>query len=343
MKFNSVNIESFAYHLPDTILTSDEIEDRLAPLYQRLKLPSGRLELMTGISQRRIWPAGTKPSELSWLAAEKALKKTNIDRKNIGVLIHSSVCRDFLEPATASVVHNRLNLSPDCMIFDLSNACLGVLNSFVIVATMIENGMIDHGLVVSGENSGPLIEETINTILTDDTITRKTIKKYIANLTIGSAAVAFLISRSELSPNGHKIIGGAGMTKSNACKLCQGSGDTNSLMMETNSEELLHAGVELASNTWEKFKQNTKWNNETPDWVVTHQVGTAHEKITMESLELEDRNSFTTYKTLGNTGSAALPVTLIKLAETNDLKRNDHVALLGIGSGLSSIMLGVEW
>ena len=53
MLFEKVYIEGLAYHLPENIVTSVEIEDRLAPLYDRLKLPQGRLELMSGIRERR--------------------------------------------------------------------------------------------------------------------------------------------------------------------------------------------------------------------------------------------------------------------------------------------------
>ena len=49
MKFEHTVIESIAVALPDDVLTSAQIEQRLAPLYERLKLPEGRLELMTGI------------------------------------------------------------------------------------------------------------------------------------------------------------------------------------------------------------------------------------------------------------------------------------------------------
>ena len=45
----------------------------------------------------------------------------------------------------------------------------------------------------------------------------------------------------------------------------------------------------------------------------------------------------------GNTGSAAVPLTLLKLQELNKIKSGDHIALLGIGSGLSSIMMGIKW
>jgi len=43
MRYRYVCIESLGYTLPEEIVTSDEIERRLEPLYRRLKLPEGRL------------------------------------------------------------------------------------------------------------------------------------------------------------------------------------------------------------------------------------------------------------------------------------------------------------
>ena len=343
MKFQNVVIESMAYHLSDDIMTSTSIENRLAPLYQKLKLPEGRLELMTGIIYRRQWPQGTRPSDLSTLAAKKCFQKSKIKPSEVDLLIHASVCRDFLEPATASVVHANLELSRHAMIFDLSNACLGVINAIVVAGNMIENGQIQSALIVSGENGGPLIENTIKELLANPNIDRKNIKKYIANLTIGSAATAILITHKSLSPDSPMILGGAVETDSSANHLCQGSGDTHSLVMETDSEELLKFGVNLAKSTWMQCKNELLWTNDSPDLVLTHQVGVAHEKVTFESLELTHKKTFKTYPFLGNTGSSALPITLIMAAEENQITKGDKIALLGIGSGLSSIMLGVQW
>src|SRR6476659_6172513 len=97
MKFQNLVIESFAYDLSDTEVTSADIENRLAPLYEKLKLPEGRLELMTGINARRMWAPGTKPSDLSTAAAKKCLEKSLIKKDDVDLLIHASVCRDFLE------------------------------------------------------------------------------------------------------------------------------------------------------------------------------------------------------------------------------------------------------
>jgi 3-oxoacyl-[acyl-carrier-protein] synthase III len=216
MKFKNIVIESFAYALSDVVMTSDAIESRLAPLYKRLNLPEGRLELMTGIKARQVWPLGTRPSDLSTMAAEKLFLKSKIKKDEIDLLIHASVCRDFLEPATASVVHANLGLSRKAMIFDLSNACLGVINAIVVAGNMIENGQIKSALIVSGENGGPLLENTITELLNNPAIDRKNSKKYIANLTIGSAATALLITHKNLSPDSPTILGGAIETDSSA-------------------------------------------------------------------------------------------------------------------------------
>jgi 3-oxoacyl-[acyl-carrier-protein] synthase III len=343
MKFKNVVIESFGYDISEKVVTSSEIESRLGVLYERLKLPEGRLELMTGISERRMWEPGTKPSDLSTKAAQSCLAKSQIKKEDIDLLIHSSVCRDFLEPATASVVHANLGLSRKAMIFDLSNACLGVINSIVVAANMIESGQIKTALIVSGENGGPLLESTIEALLQNPQIDRKSIKKYIANLTIGSAATALLITHKSLSPNSPEILGGAVETDSSANHLCRGDGNTHSLIMETDSEELLKYGIELGKSTWQQARENLSWTNSDVDFVITHQVGTAHEKLSLVSLELNKTRTFKTYPFLGNTGSSALPVTLMMASERGELIKGDKIALLGIGSGLSSIMLGVKW
>src|SRR5438105_1873451 len=110
MKYQNVCLEAFGYTLPDEIVTSQELESRLEPLYTRLKLPQGRLELMSGIRERRFWPPGTLPGDISVESAAKALRVAGIEVRHIGALIHGSVCRDFLEPATACGVHHRLGL-----------------------------------------------------------------------------------------------------------------------------------------------------------------------------------------------------------------------------------------
>ena len=222
--YQNVCLESIAHTLPEEVVTSEAIENRLEPLYSRLKLPEGRLELMSGIRERRFWEPGATIGQKSVLSCEKAIEQAGIDRSRIGALVHGSVCRDFLEPATAAGVHHRLNLPHDCLLYDLSNACLGLLNGLVQVANMIELGQIEAGLVVGTESSRSLVEMTIKQLNEDQTLTRKTVKGAVASLTIGSGSAAFLLTRREISQTGNRLVGGVARAATEHCHLCESDG-----------------------------------------------------------------------------------------------------------------------
>jgi 3-oxoacyl-[acyl-carrier-protein] synthase-3 len=343
MKFSQVAVESIAYALPDEVWTSADLEARLAEVYRRLRLPEGRLELMTGIRERRFWPAGTRPSDASAKAGDAVLEKSSFDRSQIDLLVHSAVCRDRLEPATAAYVHGLLDLPGKTQIFDVSNACLGFLNAMVVAGSMIESGQIERALICSGEDGRPLVENTIRQLKNPE-LTRKSIKPYFANLTIGSGAVAAVLCRRDLAPaSSIELRAAAVETDTSANELCQGDSAGGVLEMLTDSEELLVAGINVARRNWTRFTEVTGWTADTPDRVMTHQVGKAHTRELFSALGLDLSKDFTTFETLGNVGSVSCPITLAYAIEAGAYASGEKTALLGIGSGLSSIMMALEW
>ena len=84
MQYQNVCLEAVSYCLPDETVSSEEIERRLEPLYRRLRLPEGRLELMSGIRERRFWEPGVLPSDKSIASGELAIAAAGIDRREIG-------------------------------------------------------------------------------------------------------------------------------------------------------------------------------------------------------------------------------------------------------------------
>jgi 3-oxoacyl-[acyl-carrier-protein] synthase-3 len=341
MHFRRVCLEAFGYTLPDEVVTTAELESRLAPLYERLRLPEGRLELMTGIRERRFFPPGTRPSTVSIESVRRAIEASGIDPRFFGALVHGSVCRDFLEPATACRVHHGVDLPSEAMIYDVSNACLGLLNGMVQVASMIELGQIRAGVVVGTECGRQLIENTIELLNSDTSHTRDSVKDYIASLTIGSASVAIVLCDEELSNTGNRLTTAVVHCDTTQHELCQSQGLAT--MMRTDSEELMRRGIAAGAQTFERYLAATGWEPEDIDRTFCHQVGVAHRKLMFESLGLNPTIDFATLETLGNTGSAALPITMALGIEQGRLRENDRVAMLGIGSGINCLMLAVEW
>ena len=84
MHFRRVCLEAFGYTLPEEVVTTSDIERRLEPLYRRLRLPEGRLELMSGIRERRFFPTGTRPSTVSIESGRKAMTASDIDSRYFG-------------------------------------------------------------------------------------------------------------------------------------------------------------------------------------------------------------------------------------------------------------------
>lgn len=342
MRFRSVAIASLEYALPERVLTSAQIEERLEPLYRRLKLPAGRLELMTGILERRLWPVGFRPSEGSALAGRKALEAAGSVAAELGLLVHAGVCRDMLEPATATFVHQALRLPRSIQVMDISNACLGFLNAMTVAGAMIESGAIRAALVCSGENGAPLVERTLSRLLAGD-LDRQGIKPYFANLTIGAGAVAAVLCSAELAPAAPKLVCATPYAATEHAALCQGDTAGDGLEMQTDSELLLQAGIGAAEAAWGRFLEESGWPAESIDRFCCHQVGSVHRRRLFEQLRIDSARDQVTFDRLGNVGSVSCPITLKIAAETGFVKPGHRVALLGIGSGVNCLMGGVQW
>ena len=78
MRFERTCLAAFGCVLPEEVVTSAELERRLAPVYERLRLHEGRLELMTGIRERRFWEPGVLPSDGSTRAGRLALERSGV-------------------------------------------------------------------------------------------------------------------------------------------------------------------------------------------------------------------------------------------------------------------------
>jgi 3-oxoacyl-[acyl-carrier-protein] synthase-3 len=85
------------------------------------------------------------------------------------------------------------------------------------------------------------------------------------------------------------------------------------------------------------------WTPAQVDRVICHQVGSGHQDAILKSLQVPREKDYTTYAFLGNMGTAALPVTAAIASERGVLKPGQRVGFLGIGSGLTCLMMGLEW
>lgn len=213
---------------------------------------------------------------------------------------------------------------------------------------MIELGQIRAGLVVGTESSRPLVETTIQQLNEDSSLTRQAIKLAVASLTIGSGSCAILLTNRELSRTENRVLGGVTRANTDYHRLChsghdEAGGDSMRPLMQTDSEKLMAEGIATGALTFETFLEEMSWDRSTINKSFCHQVGTAHRRLLFETIRLDPAHDFATVEFLGNTGSVALPLSMALGIENGWLDRNDQIVLLGIGSGINCLMLGMDW
>lgn len=338
MFFENVNIIGMGFVDAPHRISSADIEAQLADNLARFQMRPNLIESLTGIRERRFWDPGVQPSEVATQAAARALEDANISRDQVGILISTSVSKDYIEPSIASLIHGNLGLNPECYNFDIGNACLGFLNGMEVAGNMIERGQIDYAVIANGESSRDIIEVTIPKLQRPD-ISAEEFRARFATLTLGSAAVAMVLTHSKFAPNGHRFKGGVSLAATQHNRLCTAQNDD----MITDAKGLLVAGVELGHKTYQLAREQMNWRRDNIQHYVMHQIGNAHMRSIMDALEIDSENVPKIYPEFGNTGPTTIPLTLAKLAEQDTFKKGERIAMLGIGSGINCSMMEIVW
>ena len=338
MLFQHVAIAGLAHIDAPRRLSTDEINARLKPTLDRLGIKTDVLQDVAGIHARRLWDDNVLASDAATLAGVKALADAGIDPSRVGLLVNTSVSRDFLEPSTASIVSGNLGLSEECQNFDVANACLAFLNGMDIASRMIERGEIDYALVVDGETANLAYDKTLERLLGPD-VTEEQFRNELATLTLGCGAAGMVLARAELAPGAPRYRGGVTRAATQWNGLCRGNLDR----MVTDTRMLLIEGLKLAQSTFVAARQALGWVVEEMDEFVIHQVSKAHTAAFIKAFGIDPKKVMTIFGEHGNIGPASVPIVLSKLREQGRLKKGDRVALLGIGSGLNCSMAEVVW
>jgi 3-oxoacyl-[acyl-carrier-protein] synthase III len=338
MRYDNVCIEGMGYFLPEHVVTSDWIEAQLEPVYRALGIPLGRIEELTKIKERRWFDEGVKFSDAATWAAEKALEDAGVDRSEVGFLVNTSVCRDYIEPATAVIVHSNLGLPATAANFDLSNACVGFLSGMVMAANMIELGQIETALVVAGEGMRDGQLATLDRLLNNPP-DMMAFRANLASFTLGSGSVAMVLTHRSRSKTGKRLVGGFAYAQTQHHRLCV----AQPTWMHTDSTTLLKEGLKVIAAAWKGSQQELGWTNEMIDRLFTHQVSEKQRLLGLQMLGMPEGLDYPTLIELGNIASVSCPLCMAMAREDGFLQDGHRVAMIGVGSGINSIILGVEW
>lgn len=328
-----IGITAASAYLPDAVVSSAALEDRIAAASHGLAIPRGMIERVTGIRTRRFAAADQQASDLAVAAAECLFAEADVDRSTIDVLIFASASQDILEPATAHIVQHKLGTRAH--VFDVTNACNSFVNGIDVAASMVRAGRAHRALVVSGELPSRAIRLEVESL--------NQLRAGFAGYTFGDSGTAVLVEPVEhggllhIRMEAHSqhwgiggiFGGGTWKTRDYDWSYFHGDGEELRMAFEEIGATPLHAFLAEAAMTIEDFT-----------WILCHQVTDAYLRRFVDVCELPEKRVVRTIAEYGNLASCTLGFQLASVYD--DLAPGERVLIIGMGGGISTAALALE-
>jgi 3-oxoacyl-[acyl-carrier-protein] synthase-3 len=324
-------IDRITYHLPERVLTNEEIASK-----QSKWTPEDILK-KTGIHERRIASESECSSDLAFYAAQKLFDLSPSDRSRVDYVLFCTQTPDNVLPTTACVLQKRLGLSQKCGALDFNLGCSGYVYGLGLAKGLIETRQASCVLLLTGE--------TYSKIINPEDFSTRTIFGDAGSATL---VVAGIECNSEAIGPFEFGTDGGGMDA-----LCvEGSGFRNSIQTDClpQKPKLVMKGSDVFSFTlrvvpplMKELMKKSGRTIDTVDMVVPHQANIFMLDHLQKKLEVPDSKFFKCLTMTGNTVSNSIPIALSLAEQSQKLKDNSTVALLGFGVGLSWAGCMITW
>jgi len=288
-----------------------------------------RLVRNIGIQTRRICPEWQCFSDLALVAVEKLLADLQWQREEIGALIVVTQSPDYLIPATAIILQDRLGLPHSAIAFDVNLGCSGYPFGLHLLGSMIAAGGVKKGLLLVGDKSA-----TVKDPLFSDAGTATALEfdasappMHFDLNSDGSGYKAIM-----LPAGGHRqpygIEHAIPTRDEHGNKVHPGD-------LVLDGPAVLSFSTQRVPPAVERLLDYAQVGKDQIDYFVFHQANRMINETIRKKLGLPPEKVPTTLPDLGNTSGASLPVTMTaRLHET--LAAGKHKMLLsGFGIGLS--------
>ena len=290
-----------------------------------------------GVEKRRVASPGMATSDLSYEAARKLLEGLAWDPKDVELLIFVSQSRDYIIPATAGILQERLGLPKTCVALDISLGCSGYVYGLSVIGRMMNGGAIRKGLLLVGDVS-------------TQTTSYRDKSTYPLFGDAGTAtALEYAVDAPDMHFNlqtdgsGYKaIIIPDGGIRNNASK-------DHSFEYEEISEGIARRRFDIALDGMAVFNFSLREvapnihalceysgvQAESIDYFVMHQANKIMNESIRKKMKIAPEKYPYSIREFGNTSSASIPLTIVSALKDEVARESLTLLLSGFGVGLS--------
>ena len=288
----------------------------------------------TGIKERRILKEkGKGTSFMAIKAAEDLISKTNLDPKEIELVIVATATPDMQAASTSAFVASKIGAT-EAFSFDLISACSSFLYGMSTVACYIESGKYKKVLLIGADMNSSMIDYTdrATCIIFGD----------------GAGAVLFEPNKEGLGHQDEYL-----RTDGNGREFLQvaAGGSVLPASEETikNKQHFVYQdgrtvfkyAVSNMADVSEKVMQRNKLSKEDIAWLVPHQANKRIIEATARRIDLDMNKVMMNIHKYGNTTSATIPLLLNDYE--SQLRKEDVLIFAAFGGGFSWGAIYYTW
>ena len=322
-----VSITGLGAHVPDRVMTNDEIAELVDTSDEWIRA-------RTGIRERRVAGPDEALSDVCLPAAREALQAAGLEATAIDLLIVATVTGDMTFPSTAAILADALG-AHEAAAYDLSAGCTGFMYALAQAYGMLAGGLSRRALVVGGDVLSKLL----------DWHDRSTC------ILFGDGAGAVVLERVErggflgfeLGADGSGgldlfLPAGGSREPASATSVAEGHH-----YIRMNGREVFKFATRVLVRSAQELMDECGVAVEDVDVYVPHQANVRIIEHAREKLGIPAERTVVNVDRYGNTSSGSIPLALADAVRDGRLKQGELVLMTGMGAGLTWGSALLEW
>ena len=319
MRNIGVKIKGLGMHVPETVITNDD-------LTKFLDTSDEWITTRTGIKKRRVVKKGEDVVTLGVEAAKKAIVNSQLNVSEIDAIICATSCPKHLYPSTACEIQKALDIK-NAFAFDITAACTGFIYAIDIAQAYIQSGKYKNILIVATDTNSKFLNWEDRSIC----------------VLFGDGAGAMVLSSSN---NDNDILGINLKSDGNLGHYItlplSGKGYPSFEQDESTSQYISMLGKDVYKFVVSTIPQfivdtieNSGLNADDIDYLVPHQANIRIIEAMQSRLNYEDSKVIINIQNYGNTSAASIPIALCEGISEGKIKTPSKVILCAFGAGMT--------
>jgi 3-oxoacyl-[acyl-carrier-protein] synthase-3 len=313
------SIAGIGSYVPEKILTNFDLE-------KMVETSDEWITTRSGIKERHIAADDQAASDLSLIAAQRALKAANLKPKDIGAIIVATATPDMLFPSTACLVQTHIG-APRVISFDISAGCTGFLYGLAVAESFVKNGY-DNVMVIGTDILSKITDYTDRTtcVLFGDGSGAAVVRK-------SDGAAAILSSYFAADGSSWSLLqqpGGGSRTPAT-----HESVEKRLHYVKMQGNEVFKVAVRAMSEAAIKTLERANIAASEIALLIPHQANIRIIEASAKRLNIPMDKVLVNIDRHGNTSAASIPIALDQATTEGRVQKGDLILMIAFGAGFT--------